>query len=346
MKIAIEDATVAESAAIPHMKTVFSKEDGLVVADPAVAVDRNSIDTLDVRDDDASKANSSCPEIESFEASFESETNSTWPRTRNIDASRDGCDDSLENVPPVAGTTYLSSDKRCRSRSPTHKSIDTVLTQSRQLEGVHIAGNGRPLKDSKNSNSSKALSNRRTSPSNEKNGRSSGGELRERGFTRNSPAFTRNEKSTRKSRVSSTNRKPFCTTVGLKSDSNLDSKTQKRSNARRVATKSKPSGGPSIFERLHSSSNDKALEGKKRREEMAKKQRDHFLYRSGKKCKETGKVSAVRGSKVYYQGMMHVLKKELAALENARDNEGFETRLNLPQMYEYSKTLKKLSSED
>ena len=97
-------------------------------------------------------------------------------------------------------------------------------------------------------------------------------------------------------------------------------------------------------------SKKKYLEGKKRREEIIRKQRLNALNRSGAMRKQVKKVSAERGSEVYYRGMMHLLKKErMLAAQHAKvagKDEPFETKLNVRQMYDYYLILKNSPAEE
>ncbi len=106
----------------------------------------------------------------------------------------------------------------------------------------------------------------------------------------------------------------------------------------------------SVFERLHSPTKEKQMEGKKRRAELTEKQRINDLYRSGAMCKPVKKVTAERGSEVYYRGMIHILKKERAmAAQHALmtgKKEPFRTKLNLRQVYDYYTMLKKSPHEE
>jgi hypothetical protein len=105
-----------------------------------------------------------------------------------------------------------------------------------------------------------------------------------------------------------------------------------------------------IFDRLHDCYKEKYLEGKKRRGEMSRRQRLHDLHRSGAMRKQVKKISAERGSEMYYRGMMHLLKKERRmAAQHAKvagKEEPFETKLNLNQMYDYYIILKNLPAAE
>ena len=69
---------------------------------------------------------------------------------------------------------------------------------------------------------------------------------------------------------------------------------QESNTKNRITCKGTEKKSTSIFDRLHDCSREKHLEGKKRWEEMSRKQRLHDLYRSG----AMKKASAERGLEV------------------------------------------------
>ncbi len=98
--------------------------------------------------------------------------------------------------------------------------------------------------------------------------------------------------------------------------------------------------GKSVFERLYDQSKSKHAEGKKRRDEMTRRQHLNDLYRSGAMCKKVKKVSVERGSELYYRGMVHLLQKERLMASLHQGKEPFKTKLNLHQIYDIGKMKK------
>jgi hypothetical protein len=157
-------------------------------------------------------------------------------------------------------------------------------------------------------------------------------------------------------------RKPSCSAVSLlnattKRDRrpyahvrHCQPNTKESNTKNRITCKGTEKKATSIFDRLHDCSREKHLEGKKRREEIIRKQRLNALNRSGAMRKQVKKVSAERGSEVYYRGMMHLLKKErMLAAQHAKvagKDEPFETKLNVRQMYDYYLILKNSPAEE
>ena len=104
---------------------------------------------------------------------------------------------------------------------------------------------------------------------------------------------------------------------------------------------------PSVFDRLHNSaSREKELEGKKRREELARRQHVNKLYRSGAMCKKVKKIPIERGSDMYYRGMIHLLKKERLMAAQHEGEQPFQTKLNLQQIHDYCVILKNSPEDD
>ena len=157
-------------------------------------------------------------------------------------------------------------------------------------------------------------------------------------------------------------RKPSCTAVGSLNATtkrgrrpyahvrHCQPNMQESNTKNRITCKGTEKKATSIFDRLHDCSREKHLEGKKRREEIIRKQRLNALNRSGAMRKQVKKISAERGLEVYYRGMMHLLKKErmLAAqhAKVARKDEPFETKLNVHQLYDYYLIVEKSPAEE
>ena len=116
----------------------------------------------------------------------------------------------------------------------------------------------------------------------------------------------------------------------------------KRSAKEAKLSKKKPSRkkAKSVFERLYDQSKSKHAEGKKRRDEMTRRQHLNDLYRSGAMCKKVKKVSVERGSELYYRGMVHLLQKERLMASHHQGKEPFKTKLNLHQIYDIGKVKK------
>ena len=92
---------------------------------------------------------------------------------------------------------------------------------------------------------------------------------------------------------------------------------------------------PSIFQELHDCSKPKNSEGRKRREEIRNMSEERARKRNGAYRTHT-MISAERGSRLYYVGMMHKVQMERRVAERALELDiQFETRMNLQQMVGY-----------
>eukprot|EP00558_Chaetoceros_sp_UNC1202_P003360 CAMPEP_0197246126 /NCGR_PEP_ID=MMETSP1429-20130617/10681_1 /TAXON_ID=49237 /ORGANISM="Chaetoceros sp., Strain UNC1202" /LENGTH=178 /DNA_ID=CAMNT_0042706731 /DNA_START=35 /DNA_END=571 /DNA_ORIENTATION=- len=123
-------------------------------------------------------------------------------------------------------------------------------------------------------------------------------------------------------------RKPFCSVI-------RPVETYPEVAVKHMRESNHPQQQP-VFDRLHHLSTQRQLEGKKRREEIVKKQAERAFNRSGARFQNEDKISLERGADVYYRGMMHLVQKERRIARKAQQqHESYRTRLNLAQMIEY-----------
>ncbi len=130
-------------------------------------------------------------------------------------------------------------------------------------------------------------------------------------------------------------KKPFCSVVGNSIESYPKLRRQRKSFA---CTLEDTHSCIPIYERLNLYAIDKQLEGKRRREQLKKLSNKRKMARNGELV-ERRKISASRGSEIYYRGMMHKLRRDGMSARSP-DNTSFKTKLNLNQMLDYYEILK------
>ena len=122
-------------------------------------------------------------------------------------------------------------------------------------------------------------------------------------------------------------RKPFCSMVRKVLNSSQTATT--------TVDRKKADYNPDIFYQLHEDSSWKNKEGRERRESIRVKSEERALWRNGA-YREKRQISAERGTRLYYVGMMHKVHKERRVAEKAAKlGNPHMTKLNLQQMIEY-----------